>query len=166
MLFIPQLSSENRRNIPIGYINCDVIVTDPHFMLPNASMFEFAILTSEMHNDFMRVVAGRLKSDYRYSNSLVYNNFPFPEVTEAQKTKLSELAEDILLVRQDYPDMTLAQLYNPETMPEPLKQAHETLDKAVEKCYRDKPFADSSERVAFLFQRYEELVKAEQQRGK
>lgn len=166
MLFIPQLSSENRRYIPIGYINCDVIVTDPHFMLPNASMFEFAILTSEMHNDFMRVVAGRLKSDYRYSNSLVYNNFPFPEVTEAQKTKLSELAEDILLVRQDYPDMTLAQLYNPETMPEPLKQAHETLDKAVEKCYRDKPFADSSERVAFLFQRYEELVKAEQQRGK
>ena len=165
-ILIPRVSSENRKYIPIGFFDYQTISTDANLLIPNASMFEFAILTSEMHNDFMRVVAGRLKSDYRYSNSLVYNNFPFPEVTEAQKTKLSELAEDILLVRQDYPDMTLAQLYNPETMPEPLKQAHETLDKAVEKCYRDKPFADSSERVAFLFQRYEELVKAEQQRGK
>ena len=119
-----------------------------------------------MHNDWMRLVSGRLESRYSYSATIVYNNFPFPEVTEAQKVKLSELAEDILLVRQDYPDMTLAQLYNPETMPEPLKQAHETLDKAVEKCYRDKPFTDSSERVAFLFQRYEELIKAEQQGGK
>lgn len=164
-ILIPSTSSENRKYIPIGFLNSDVISTNANLLIPNASMFEFAILTSEMHNDFMRVVAGRLESRYRYSNTIVYNNFPFPEVTEAQKAKLSELAEDILLVRQDYPDMTLAQLYNPETMPEPLKQAHETLDKAVEKCYRDKPFADSSERVAFLFQRYEELIKAEQQRG-
>ena len=165
-ILIPCVSSERRKYIPINFLTSDVISSNANAIVPNASMFEFAILTSEMHNDFMRVVAGRLESRYRYSNTIVYNNFPFPEVTEAQKAKLSELAEDILLVRQDYPDMTLAQLYNPETMPEPLKQAHETLDKAVEKCYRDKPFADSSERVAFLFQRYEELVKAEQQRGK
>lgn len=165
-ILIPSTTSENRAYIPIGFFNKNTITTNANFMIPNGTLFEFAILTSEMHNDFMRVVAGRLESRYRYSNTIVYNNFPFPEVTEAQKAELSELAEDILLVRQDYPDMTLAELYNPETMPEPLKQAHETLDKAVEKCYRDKPFTDSSERVAFLFQRYEELIKAEQQGGK
>lgn len=164
-ILIPSPSSEKRKYIPIGFMSYDVIAINS-FMIPNATLYEFAILTSEIHNDFIRAVTGRLENRIRYSSKVIYNNFPFPEVTEAQKAKLSELAEDILLVRQDYPDMTLAQLYNPETMPEPLKQAHETLDKAVEKCYRDKPFTDSSERVAFLFQRYEELIKAEQQGGK
>ncbi|WP_219336237.1 class I SAM-dependent DNA methyltransferase [Rodentibacter ratti] len=161
-ILIPGVSSENRPYIPIGFMDHNIICTNANFMLPNATLYEFAILTSEMHNDWMRVVAGRLKSDYRYSNTLVYNTFPFPEVTEEQKKQISELAEEVLLVRDDFPDMTLAQLYNPETMPESLKQAHKTLDKAVEKLYREKPFADSSERVAFLFQRYEALIKAEQ----
>ena len=165
-ILIPSVSSESRDYIPLGIFDSQVISSNRNYIIPNGSLYEFGILHSEMHNDWMRLVSGRLESRYSYSATIVYNNFPFPEVTEAQKAELSELAEDILLVRQDYPDMTLAELYNPETMPEPLKQAHETLDKAVEKCYRDKPFTDSSERVAFLFQRYEELIKAEQQGGK
>ncbi|WGE41824.1 N-6 DNA methylase [Actinobacillus equuli subsp. haemolyticus] len=158
-ILIPSVSSDRRNYIPIGIFDANVISTNLNFMIPNATLYEFGILTSEMHNDFMRVVAGRLGIGYRYSATLVYNNFPFPEVSDVQKAHIEQLAEDILLTRADYPAMTLAQLYNPETMPEPLKQAHQTLDKAVEKLYRDKPFNDAAERVAFLFQRYEELTK-------
>lgn len=140
----------------MDFMSKDVIAINS-FILPNATQYDFGILMSEIHNDWMRVVAGRLESRYRYSAKIVYNNFPFPEVTENQKKAISELAEEILLVREEFPDMTLAQLYNPDTMPESLKKAHETLDKAVEKLYRDKPFENSSERVAFLFKRYEQL---------
>ncbi|WP_439287786.1 DNA methyltransferase [Lonepinella sp. BR2904] len=158
-ILIPSTSSENREYIPIGFINSDVISSNANLIVPNATLYEFGILASEMHNDFMRVVAGRLESRYRYSAKVIYNNFPFPDVTEKQKAEISKLSQEILLVREDYPDKNLAYLYDPDTMPEPLKQAHQTLDKAVEKLYRDKPFKDSSERVEFLFERYEQLVK-------
>ncbi|WP_439294146.1 DNA methyltransferase [Lonepinella sp. BR2882] len=157
-ILIPSPSSERRKYIPMGFLNSDVIAINS-FMIPNATLYEFGILTSEIHNDFMRIVAGRLESRYRYSAKVIYNNFPFPNVTEKQKAEISKLSQEILLVREDYPDKNLAYLYDPDTMPEPLKQAHQTLDKAVEKLYRDKPFKDSSERVEFLFERYEQLVK-------
>ncbi|MGX3047553.1 DNA methyltransferase, partial [Ursidibacter arcticus] len=157
-ILIPSPSSERRPYIPIDFLDSQIIAINS-FMIPNATLFEFGIITSEIHNDFVRVVTGRLESRLRYSAKVVYNNFPFPEVDDIQKAHIEQLAEDILLTRADYPAMTLAQLYNPETMPEPLKQAHQTLDRAVEKLYRDKPFSDAAERVAFLFQRYEELTK-------
>ena len=162
-ILIPRVSSENRAYIPIGFFDHNIISTDANFMLPNATLYEFAILTSEMHNDWMRIVAGRLKSDYRYSNTLVYNTFPFPDVTEAQKQEIIALAEEIILIREEFWDTPLGKLYHQDSMPDKLKQAHKTLDQAVERLYRAAPFADSSERVAFLFQRYETLIKAEQE---
>lgn len=157
-LLVPCHSSENRDYIPVGFYPHDIIPTNANQMIPNASLYEFAIITSEMHNDWMRTVAGRLESRYRYSATLVYNTFPWPEVSEAQKSKISSLGEEILLTRADYPDKTLAQLYDPDKMPEPLHKAHRELDLAVEQLYRDKPFEDAAERVAFLFKRYEKLI--------
>lgn len=161
-LLIPAVSSERRPYIPIGFFDSSIICTNANQMIPNATLYEFAILTSEMHNDWMRTVAGRLESRYRYSATLVYNTFPWPDVSDSQKSDIEKLAEEILLIREDYPEMTMAQKYNPDTMPAPLLEAHQALDKAVEKLYRDKPFEDASERLAFLFKRYEELIAKEQ----
>ncbi|MDW2007417.1 DNA methyltransferase [Vibrio sp. 431] len=157
-ILIPRHSSERRPYIPIGIISNDVISSDANMIIPDATLFEFGILTSSMHNEWMRLVAGRLKSDYRYSASLVYNTFPWPEVTEKQKAEIEQFAEDVLFVREDFPGKTLAELYNPDTMPVELLKAHQQLDNAVDKLYRSKPFRDTSERLSFLLACYEELV--------
>lgn len=160
-LLVPRVTSERRKYVPIGYMNHDVITSNQVLMAPNATIYEFGILTSEMHNDWMRTVAGRLKSDYRYSATLVYNTFPWPEASDRQRKKIEELAEEVLLVREDYPDKSLSKLYDPKEMPEPLREAHKTLDRAVEKLYRDKPFRDATERLEHLFARYEKLIAEE-----
>jgi type II restriction/modification system DNA methylase subunit YeeA len=160
-ILIPGVSSERRRYIPIGLFDADVISTNANLIIPNATPYEFGILTSEMHNDWMRAVAGRLKSDYRYSATLVYNTFPWPEVNDQQRKQIEALAEEVLLIREDYPDKSLAKLYDPKEMPDPLREAHKALDRAVEKLYRDKPFRDASERLEHLFARYEKLIAAE-----
>lgn len=161
-LLVPSVSSERRQYVPMGFMSVDIISSNLNQMVPNATPYEFGILTSEMHNDWMRTVAGRLKSDYRYSATLVYNTFPWPEVNEQQRKQIEDLAEEVLLVREDYPGKSLAELYDPDKMPEPLREAHKALDKAVEKLYRDKPFRDASERLEHLFARYEELIAEEQ----
>jgi hypothetical protein len=160
---IPETSSERRLYIPIAYLGRDVISSNAIYMIPNAAIFEFAVITSEMHNDWMRTVAGRLESRYRYSASLVYNTFPWPDVNAQQKEQIARLGEEILLVREDYPDKTLAQLYDPDKMPAALFLAHRALDEAIEKSYRDKPFENASERLEFLFKRYEQSVAKESQ---
>ena len=142
----------------MDFFDTETISSNANLMIPNATLYEFGILTSAMHNDWMRTVAGRLKSDYRYSGTLVYNNFPWPEAGEAEKARIAELAEDILLIRADSPDQTLAQLYDPDKMPPPLKEAHLRLDAAVDRLYRAKPFSDGMERVEFLFDLYEKAV--------
>lgn len=157
-ILIPRVSSERREYVPMAFFDSEVISTDRNQMIPNASLYEFGILNSAMHNDWMRVVTGRLKSDYNYSGTLVYNNFPWPEAGEAQKAHITSLAENILLIRADYPDQTLAQLYDPDKMPPPLKEAHLRLDAAVDRLYRAKPFSDGMERVEFLFDLYEKAV--------
>lgn len=164
-LLIPTVSSERRNYIPIGFFGYDDVVVAPNFIIPNATLYEFGILTSEMHNDWMRTVAGRLESRYRYSATLVYNTFPWPDVTEPKRKHIEFLAEEVLLIREDYPDKTLAQLYDPDTMPEPLLQAHKNLDRAVEALYREKPFRDASERLEHLFARYEKLIAAEKEQA-
>ena len=116
-----------------------------------------------MHNDWMRVVAGRLESRYRYSGTIVYNNFPWPAASSAQMKAIEQLAEEVILTRENYPSKSLAQLYDPDEMPDDLRAAHHALDMAVDKLYRKTPFADSSERVAHLFARYEALIAAEVQ---
>ncbi|RKV74308.1 MAG: class I SAM-dependent DNA methyltransferase, partial [Neisseria sp.] len=130
-ILVPSTTSERREYVPMDFFNTETISSNANLMIPNATLYEFSILTSAMHNDWMRTVAGRLESRYRYSGTIVYNNFPWPEADEAKKAHIAELAEDILLIRADYPDQTLAQLYDPDKMPPPLKEAHLRLDAAV-----------------------------------
>jgi hypothetical protein len=159
-ILIPSVSSERRMYVPIGFFEADVISTNLNFILPNGTLYEFAILTSLMHNDWMRQVAGRLKSDYRYSAKVVYNTFPWPNVTDTQRNLLIALAKTVLLTRENYPENTLAELYDPLKMPTDLLEAHQALDKAVDRLYRDKPFKDATERLSCLLERYESLTKA------
>lgn len=161
-ILVPSVSSERRAYVPIGFQSTDVISSNLNMMIPNATLYEFGILTSEMHNDWMRTVAGRLKSDYRYSATLVYNTFPWPDASEAKRKHIESLAEEVLLIREDYPDKSLADLYDPDKMPAPLLAAHKALDRAVEALYRDRPFRDASERLEHLFNRYEKLIAEEQ----
>lgn len=150
-LAIPKVSSENRQHIPIGFLN-NTICGDKLFFMPDATLYHFGILCSTMHNAFMRTVAGRLKSDYSYSNTIVYNNFPFPNVDEEAKTTIGEYAQAILDARKAHPKMTLAQLYNPETMPMNLKQAHAALDDVIDDAYGYTSGNSDAQRVAFLFE--------------
>lgn len=160
-LLVPSVSSERREYVPMGFLGVEVISSNLNMMVPNATPYEFGILSSEMHNDWMRTVAGRLESRYRYSSTLVYNTFPWPEVNDRQRKKIEELAEEVLLVREDYPDKSLSKLYDPKEMPEPLREAHKALDRAVERLYREKPFRDTTERLEHLFARYEKLIAKE-----
>lgn len=165
-LLVPSVSSENRRYIPIGFIEGEVISTNANLIIPNATLYDFAILTSNVHMAWMRTVAGRLKSDYRYSAKIVYNNFPWPEVTEAQKEKISKTAQAILDARALYPESSLADLYDELTMPVELRRAHQANDKAVMEAYDmtkivdgKKTWLTESETVARLFEMYEEITK-------
>jgi hypothetical protein len=122
-------------------------------------MFHFGVLTSEMHMSWVRNLCGRLKSDYRYSNSVVYNNFPWPEnPTEKQIKKIEEKAQKVLDVRLSFPNSSLADLYNPLTMPPTLTKAHNELDKAVDLSYRSTPFASEANRMVYLFELYEKYT--------
>ena len=158
-IIVPSHSSENRRYIPIGFENPDVICGNANLMIPNATLYHFGILTSNVHNVWMRAVCGRLKSDYRYSNTIVYNNFPWPNPTEAQKAKIEQTAQAILDARAKYPDSSLADLYDELTMPLELRRAHQENDKAVMAAYGFKSNMEESEIVAELFRLYEGMVK-------
>ncbi|PSU21260.1 class I SAM-dependent DNA methyltransferase [Photobacterium phosphoreum] len=157
-ILVPIHSSERRTYVPMGLFSSDVISTNANSILPYGTLYEFGILSSLLHNDWLRLVAGRIKSDYRYTASVVYNAFPWPSVTDDQRKEIEALAENILFVREDFPGKTLAELYNPDTMPIELLQAHQDLDVAVDKLYRAKPFKDTLERLSFLLERYEELI--------
>lgn len=158
-LFIPQMSSSNREFIPIGFINKNVIPLDPHFYLENGTKFQFGILTSTMHNAWIRTVCGRLKSDLRYSNSIVYNNYPWPEnPTEKHKESIEKAAQKVLDAREEFPNSSLADLYDPLTMPPALVKAHNELDKAVDLAYRPQPFTSDANRMEFLFELYEKYT--------
>lgn len=165
-LLIPRVSSENRRYIPIGFIDSNIIASDAVQIIPDATIYEFGIITSNVHMAWMRTVAGRLKSDYRYSAKIVYNNFPWPEVTKEQKEKIAKTAQAILDARSLYPDSSLADLYDELTMPVELRRAHQANDKAVMEAYDmtkivdgKKTWLTESETVARLFEMYEELTK-------
>jgi hypothetical protein len=158
-LLVPRVSSERRKYIPIGFMNKNVIGNDQVLLIPNANLYLFGILTSEMHMAWVKYVCGRLKSDYRYSNTIVYNNFPFPETaTEKQKQTVETCAQAVLDTRAKYPDSSLADLYDPLTMPPDLIKAHQKLDKAVDLCYRPQPFTSELNRIEYLFELYEKLT--------
>ncbi|MGZ8257421.1 MAG: class I SAM-dependent DNA methyltransferase, partial [Gallionella sp.] len=157
-LLIPSVSSENRKFIPIGYMQPDVIASNLVFMLPNATLYHFGILNSTLHNAWMRTTCGRLKSDYRYSNTIVYNNFPWCEPSDKQRAAIEAAAQAILDARALYPESSLADLYDPLSMPPELTKAHAALDKAVDAAYQYKGGKDDAARVAFLFERYQQLT--------
>ncbi len=157
-IIIPLHSSENRKYIPISLFGKDDIVANSCSCIPNANFYTFGMLTSEMHMTWVRYVCGRLKSDFRYSNTIVYNNYPFPEnVSKKQKQKVETAAQAVLNTRAKYPDSSLADLYAPLTMPPDLVKAHQALDKAVDLCYRPQPFVNELNRIEYLFSLYEAL---------
>jgi hypothetical protein len=158
-LLIPRTSSENRRYLPLGFYTKDFIVNDSCTALPDASKYHFGILSCEMHTCWVKYTCGRLKSDFRYSNSIVYNNFPWPEnPSEKQIKTIEEKAQSVLDSRAAYPNRSLADLYNPLMMPEILVKAHNELDKAVDLAYRSQPFTSEANRMVFLFELYEKYT--------
>ena len=153
-LLVPSTSSERRKYIPIGFMNSSDISSNANLLVPNATLYEFGVLTSQMHMAWMRTVCGRLEMRYRYSAQIVYNNFPWPDISEEQKAAIMQKAQAVLDARAQFPDSSLADLYDPNTMPPVLSKAHAALDSAVDKLYRKAPFPDDAARVAFLFELY------------
>ena len=166
-LLIPSVSSERRTYVPIGYIDANIIVSNLVYALPNATLFHFGIMTSAMHNAWMRFTCGRLKSDFRYSNTIVYNNYPWPGfageiLSEKHRTAIEQAAQGVLDARAQFADASLADLYDPLTMPHTLLKAHQKLDAAVDKAYEasggKKTWKNDAERVAFLFELYQKYT--------
>lgn len=157
-VLVPRHSSEGRSYVPFGFFGPEDIVHDSCSSVPNATLYHFGVLSSAMHMAWMRTVCGRLKNDFRYSNTLVYNNFPWPQSTPAQAQAIEEATQGILDARAAFPDSTLADLYDPNTMPPELMRAHRTLDKAVDAAYRKQPFDTERSRVEYLFGLYQQLT--------
>lgn len=158
-LLVPAVSSENRKYIPIGYEDKDTIASNAVLIIPDAETYNFAVICSNVHMAWMKVVAGRLKSDYKYSASIVYNNFPWPELTEVQKEKLNNTGQEILNARSLYKDWSYADLYNDLIMPPELRKAHQENDKAVMDAYGfDWRTMTESECVAELMKLYQKSV--------
>ena len=160
-LIIPRVSSERRQYIPIGFLSADTVILDSAFAVYDPPPYIFAVISSRMHMTWVRAVAGRLKTDYRYSSSLCYNTFPFPNISEAKKTVLEDYVFQVLDEREKHPKKTLAQLYDPDKMPKGLRRAHHEMDLAVEQCYRPHPFKNDEERLEYLFKLYEEMIAVE-----
>lgn len=157
-LLVPRVSSERRRYVPLGFMSHEIIVNDSVQIIPDATLYHFGVLTSNVHMSWMRAVAGRLKSDYRYSKDIVYNNFPWCTPTDEQKAKIEKTVQAILDARAKYPDSSLADLYDETLMPPELRKAHQENDKAVMQAYGFSTKMTESECVAELFKLYEKLV--------
>lgn len=157
-VIIPRVSSERREYIPMGFLGSDSIIGDSAIGAYDAELWLFAILESKMHMAWIRTVCGKLKTDYRYSSTLGYNAFPCPPLTSVQKDALSKSAENILMMRENHSEMTLAQMYDPDKMPADLKRAHEDNDVLVDLLYRNHAFGSDEERLAILFDLYEKMT--------
>lgn len=160
-IIVPSHSSERRQYIPIGFLDENYVISNSAYSIYDPPPYIFAVISSRMHMTWVRAVAGRLKTDYRYSSALCYNTFPFPDITEAMKATLEEHVFQVLDEREQHPEKTMAQLYDPDKMPDGLRLAHHEMDQAVEQCYRAKPFVSDEERLEYLFKLYEEMTKAE-----
>ena len=159
-ILIPKVSSERRRYVPMGFLTPDTLCSDLVFIIPDATLYHFGVLTSNVHMAWMRTVCGRLKSDYRYSKDIVYNNFPWCNPTTEQKAKIEQTAQAILDARAKYPDSSLADLYDETTMPPELRKAHQANDKAVMQAYGFSIKMTESECVAELMKMYRKLTNA------
>ncbi len=162
-ILVPEVSSERRRYVPMGFMTPDVLCSNLVKIIPDAGLYHFGVLTSNVHMAWMRTVCGRLKSDYRYSKDIVYNNFPWPTPTDAQRAKIEQTAQAILDARDLYPDCSLADLYDEVTMPPELRKAHQQNDRAVMDAYGfvvgTPERTSESDCVAALMRRYQELTR-------
>ncbi|MBU0479995.1 MAG: N-6 DNA methylase [Proteobacteria bacterium] len=161
-IIVPRTTSERRTYIPLDFIDEKTIVSDLASTIPANTPYIFAVISSRMHMTWVRAVAGRLETRIRYSSALCYNTFPFPDISEKQKTVLEDHVFQVLDEREQHPEKTMAQLYDPDKMPDGLRQAHHDMDLAVERCYRAKPFSSDEERLEYLFKLYEKMTWAEE----
>ena len=158
-ILIPRHFSENRQYLILGYFDNNNIASDSCLSIDNITLSDFGILTSTMHMTWVKYICGRIKSDYRYSNELVYNNYPFlKDISDKNRLSVEQKAQAILDIRTEFKDSSLANLYDPLAMPPKLKKAHQELDKAVDKCYTNKTFKNDKDRIEFLFELYEEYI--------
>ena len=158
-IIIPSVSSERRNYIPIGYIDKNTVISNLAFALYDAELWLFGLLTSRIHNIWVKSVGGYLGTSIRYSATLCYNTFPFPYITKCKKDEIAALAEEVLMVREQHTEKTLAEMYDPDKMPQDLRDAHTALDLAVDSCYRAQPFNSDEERLEVLFKLYERMTK-------
>lgn len=163
-IIVPSVSSERREYVPIGYVDENTVISNLAFAIYDAEPWVFAFLTSRMHMAWLRAVGGRMKTDYRYSSTIVYNTFPVPDLSDADKQLLTERAFRVLDVREYHSEKTLAELYDPDLMPENLRLAHQELDVTVDRLYRKRAFVSDEERLALLFKLYEEMTLAKEPR--
>lgn len=158
-LLIPKVSSESRAYIPIGFVKPSIIASGSALIVPDATLFDFGVLTSAMHHAWMTAVAGRLESRFQYSGDVVYNNYPWPsDVPDNKRRPVEAAASEVLDARRRFPESTLSDLYDPLAMPDVLVKAHAKLDRAVDRCYRSQPFGTVRQRLDFLFREYERLT--------
>lgn len=164
-ILIPRVSSIRREYIPSGFLDSNTIISDSAQAIYDPETYVFAVINSRMHMVWVRAVAGRLKSDYRYSAVICFNTFPFPDINTQQKQELERHVYQIIEEREHHSEKTLAQLYDPDKMPHALREAHHQLDLAVERCYRSKPFESDEERLEYLFKLYEQMIAEEKERN-
>lgn len=160
-IIVPRVFSERREYVVAGYLSKDDIIGDSAIGIYEADPYVFGLISSRMHMAWVRAVAGRLKTDFRYSSAIVYNNFPVPPMTEAEKANIEEKSFAVLDARESHPEKTLAEMYDPDKMPDDLRAAHRELDEAVDAVYRKKPFENDEERLAHLFDLYETMTASE-----
>lgn len=163
-IIVPQTGSEKREYLPVGFMDKDTVISNGLRIVYTQEIYIFGILSSKMHIVWVKAVAGRMKTDMQYSNTICYNTFPFPNIRQKQKEELTELVFGILDEREKHSQKTLAQLYDPDKMPEGLRKAHQTLDTYIEQCYRQKPFESDEERLEYLFKMYEEMTAKEKKK--
>ncbi len=145
--------------MPVGFMNPDVIANGSALIVPEATLYDFGVVSSRMHMAWMRYTCGRMKSDYQYSSQIVYNNYPWPQAPSArQRESVEAAARAVLDAREEFPSATLADLYDPLTMPPILVKAHSELDRAVDLCYRPQRFENDRQRIEYLFALYEKLT--------
>ncbi len=160
-IIVPQTGSETREYLPIGFMDKNTVISNGLRIIYSQEPYLFGILSSKMHIVWVKAVAGRMKTDMQYSNTICYNTFPFPKLTKQQKEEVEKLSLNISDTRENHSEETLVTLYNTNTMPADLKEAHYQVDLAIEKCYRNKPFKNDEERLEYLFKLYEEMIKDE-----
>ena len=160
-IIIPRVSSERRDYLPIGFLDENSIISDSAQAIYEAEPWLFGLLASKMHMVWLKAVGGRLKTDIRYSAEICYNTFPFPNISEKQKQIIQKQVYNILSEREKHPEKTMAQLYDPDKMPDGLRQAHHFNDLAIESCYRQRPFTSDEERLEYLFKLYEKMTDEE-----